>query len=91
MNRIQFDDHVDGLGHEPETLHSGGLISVQSSNLYGIGYEFDSKTLVVAFTNGGAYQYEGVSPFMVVELLSAGSHGSFFHHNIRMSYAFSRL
>lgn len=91
MNDNQFYSQVEALGFSADTLESGGTISLSSSNLYGIAYNAASDVLTVSFLNGGVYEYSGVSKSTVIELLSAGSHGSYFHHNIRTSYPFQRV
>ncbi len=39
------------------------MINVKnSSNIGQVGYDADTKTLTVAFSNGGVYHYDDVSP-----------------------------
>ena len=89
MNKDVFDSIASDHGFSG--ISSGQLVGISSSNLSQVGYDYDQRVLFVAFTNGNIYQYSSVPPSVVIELLSAGSHGSYFHHNIRMSYPFSKL
>tara|TARA_R110002110_G_scaffold92555_18_gene241531 strand:+ start:7801 stop:8070 length:270 start_codon:yes stop_codon:yes gene_type:complete len=89
MNKKIYESTVSDLGYEG--INSGLMVGVSSSNINSVGYDYDARTLFVAFIAGTIYQYTSVPPVVVVELLSAGSHGSFFHQNIRMSYPFSKL
>jgi len=91
MNKNQFREAVDGLGFDSETLLDGGQVMLGSSNLFALAYDFNSNTLVVSFLNGSSYEYTSVPEQEVIGLLGAGSHGSYFHHNIRLSYPYSRL
>lgn len=64
---------------------------VMSSNLEWIEYLEDEQELHVGFKNGSAYRYEDVPIDVYEGLLNAGSHGSFFYHNIRTSYTYERI
>lgn len=91
MNDSQFYDQVEALGFSSEVLQDGGMVQLSSSNLFGVAYNAGSDILTVSFLNGGVYEYSGVPKSEVIQLLSAGSHGSYFHYNIRMSYPFQRV
>ena len=91
MTRDQFNSTVNGLGFDADTLEEGGMIMLSSSNLFGVAYDFNTLTLIVGFTAGTSYQYNGVPKAQIISLLSAGSHGSYFFHNIRTSYPYQRL
>lgn len=58
-------------------------ISVTSSNLTSVGYDDGRRILEVEFTDGSIYQYFGVPLEVFDGLLSAGSHGKYFHRNVR--------
>ena len=58
--------------------------SVESSNVKSVGYDAEQKILVVAFQNGGVYQYAGVQPKMYADLLEAESIGRFVSQVIRV-------
>lgn len=51
--------------------------------------QFD-QSLTLNFVNGGTYTYHNVPERIARALLAAPSHGSFFYHNIRDAYSFSR-
>lgn len=64
---------------------------VDSSMLASVGYDAKTQTLEVEFNNGGVYQYFDVEEEVYKNLLSAESIGSYFYHNIRDDYDYSRI
>lgn len=64
---------------------------VVSSNLSAVGYKRETQTLYVEFNSGGLYRYDGVPELVYVQLMNAGSHGSFFAHNIKNKYPPTKL
>lgn len=56
---------------------------VSSSNLESVGYDPATKTLEIAFLNGGIYQYSGVPGSVYQGLMSASSHGQYFDQYIK--------
>lgn len=62
---------------------------VSSSDIASIGY--DNGTLYIAFISGGVYSYTGVPESIFQNLMSAGSHGKYFHANIKNNYPYSRI
>lgn len=56
---------------------------VASSNLSEVGYDPVTRTLEIAFKQGGVYQYFGVPTHIYGGLMSATSHGQFFDVNIK--------
>lgn len=64
---------------------------VASSNLASVGYDADDETLEIEFHSGGVYRYADVPQAVYQELLSAQSHGSYFHENIRGEYDYRRI
>lgn len=64
---------------------------VSSSNIDTVEYDPDTYVLRVGFKNGGIYEYEGVMPEVVEEMMSASSQGSYFHRNIRMNYPYTKV
>ncbi|WP_027339962.1 KTSC domain-containing protein [Halonatronum saccharophilum] len=64
---------------------------VSSSNLDSVGYDPATETLEIAFHSGGVYQYSGVPQSEFNGLMSAGSHGRYFHHHIRGSYPYFKV
>jgi len=67
------------------------LIPLSSSNLAAVGYDDWRGVLVIAFHGGGLYQYTDVPPSKYHGLLSARSHGQYFHKHIRNHYPYRRL
>lgn len=65
------------------------MLEVVSSNIAAIGYE--NNILVVRFTNGGVYMYNGVPTEMFEQFKNAQSKGQFFRENIRNTYTCSKL
>ena len=61
--------------------------SVRSSNLRSVGYDADSATLEVEFSDRSVWQYKPVPASVYSGLMAAGSKGSFFHRTIRGRYA----
>ena len=64
---------------------------VSSSNLSSIGYDSESHTLEIEFHSGGVYQYFDVPQSVYDALMSAPSHGSFFHRNVRDKYRYTKI
>ncbi len=65
--------------------------SVSSSNLHSVGYDPESQTLEIEFNNGGIYQYYYVPESVHNELMSASSHGKYFHRHIKNKYRWTRI
>lgn len=65
--------------------------SVVSSNIAAIGYDDESSTLEIEFTSGGIYQYSDVPRGTYDDLMSASSHGIYFHQNIKGQYDFEKV
>jgi|SRR6056297_2438007 len=63
---------------------------VASSSIRSIGYD-DGETLEVEFQSGGVYRYADVPRQIYEEFLSARSHGSYFHENVRGQYDYHRI
>jgi len=64
------------MNHIPRT-------AVKSTNIKSIGYDDESRTLVVEFTNGGLYSYEDVPPDVVEKRTVTESSGQWFLAHIR--------
>lgn len=64
---------------------------VSSSNISSIGYDADSQTLEVEFTNGSVYQYLGVPVHEHEGIMNADSKGKYLHANIKNSYSCVKL
>lgn len=65
-------------------------ISVSSSNISAIGYDADSQTLEVKFTNGAVYSYSSVPPGEYEGFINADSKGKYLHANIKNRYSFTK-
>ena len=64
---------------------------VASSNIASIGYDAESATLEIEFTNGSIYQYFNVPTGLNDELMAYPSKGQFLNTYIRNSYPYSRV
>lgn len=64
---------------------------VVSSNIASIGYDRDSETLEVEFSNGSTYQYYNVPSALNEKLMAAASKGQFLNVYIKNGYPYSRV
>jgi len=64
---------------------------VRSTNIRSIGHESKSNTLEIEFSDGGIYQYFGVPESAFKGLMSALSHGSYFHKHIKDKYRWAKI
>lgn len=64
---------------------------VESQAIRIIEYDALSLRLVVTFTSGGTYRYEGVPRHVYEAFIASESHGRYFHECIRDRYPFRRL
>ncbi len=64
---------------------------VQSSDLRSVGYDPVNSVLEIEFNSGGVYQYFNVPASVYQALMSASSHGTYFHANIKDRYRYSRI
>ena len=55
-----------------------------------MGYDRDTRTLEIAFHNGGVYRYFDVPPEVFAELMAAESLGRYFTARIRQHYRYAR-
>lgn len=62
---------------------------VSSTDIASIGYE--NGTLYICFHKGGTYAYFNVPQSVYAGLMSAGSHGKYFHAFIKGSYRYQKL
>ncbi|GGC02046.1 KTSC domain-containing protein [Dyadobacter sediminis] len=68
------------------------MVSVDSSSLAAIGYDYPKRTLRVKFLSGRMYDYKEVDPEIFQLFLKSPSKGSFFDRNIKdCGYPFIRL
>jgi len=64
---------------------------VTSTNLSSVGYDHATGILEIAFHSGGLYQYAGVPANVYQSLMSASSHGQYFHRFIKDIYPYRKL
>lgn len=64
---------------------------VSSSNIRSVGYDPGARVLEIEFHSGGTYEYLEVPEAVYRALMSAESHGSFFHAHIRDKYRYRRI
>ena len=57
-----------------------------SSNLLSGSYDAETQELEITFQSGEAYSYENVPQGLWAGLISAGSPGSYFYHQIRSRF-----
>jgi len=65
--------------------------NIDSSMLLSIGYDANSSTLELEFTNGAVWQYFDFPESLWYEFESAESQGKFFHREIKNQYSESRV
>jgi len=66
-------------------------LPVQSSNLAAVGYDAEAHILEIQFIDGGTYQYFDVPQSAYDGLMTAPSHGKFFHAYIRNKYRYTKI
>ena len=64
---------------------------VSSSDIASIGYDPVTQTLEIEFHSGGIYQYSNVLESIYSGLVSAGSHGKYFHQHIKSIYSYQKI
>ena len=60
--------------------------SFRSSAIASATYDKDTQSLVVTFTSGREYSFDGVPPDLWEDFKKAGSAGSFYNSSIRGVY-----
>jgi hypothetical protein len=69
-----------------------GRTVVSSSAMRSIGYDAVQEILEIEFPNGAVYQYFNVPAQVAHGLLTAASHGLYFHEHIRQrGYRYERI
>ncbi len=58
------------------------LTTVDSSMIYAVGYDDETKELEVVFNSGKIYRYKDVPLKIYKELLASSSKGSFLRNNV---------
>jgi len=64
---------------------------VTSSNIASVGYDPNTMTLEVEFTNGSVYQYFDVPETEYQNLMGASSVGTYLNQNIKASYRYAQI
>ena len=64
---------------------------LNASNIRSAGYDARSRTLEIEFSNGGIFQYSGVSEEVYRRLMNAPSPGSYFRDEIEENFTAKRL
>jgi hypothetical protein len=67
------------------------LIPVDSSMIASMGYDPQSRTLVILYNNGKAYEYYNVPPEEYQGLLAAESKGKYINANIKDVYEWAHF
>lgn len=86
------DDSVKWLAVPEYTGKEAALLNmtpVSSSDIASVGYE--NGTLYIRFHRGGLYTYYNVPETEYRALMSAGSHGRYFHAHIRSRYSYQKI
>lgn len=64
----------------------------KSSNLVEIAHDDEARTLIVTFTSGARYEYDGVDLAVAEAIAGAKSPGSMFHSTVRTKqFSYRRL
>ena len=82
---------MDAVQLAAENLDRLKWVEVQSSNLRRVAYLPSLRVLVVEFRSGAVYAYERVGRKAFVGLMTAASHGEYFHAAIRTRKSYRRL
>jgi hypothetical protein len=67
------------------------MVAVESRAISRIGYDPETKRLLVSFRSGEAYAYSGVPAAIFEAFRDAESRGRFFQAHIRDRYEFCRM
>lgn len=65
-------------------------MDVQSSVIRRIGYDLDSRLLIVEFHNKAVYHYNDVPVREVIKLLEADSIGNYYNLHIRDYFSYTQ-
>ena len=64
---------------------------VTSSSVASIGYDPNTMTLEVEFSDGSVYQYFDVPEPVYQDLMSASSVGTYLNRNIKANYRYAQI
>ena len=92
-------DHTDEPHNKPSPaapeapLVLGGIafVPVESSNISGVAYNDETRTLYVTFKNGSRYFYQGVPPTVHEALINAPSKGRYLNTEIIGRYKYGSI
>jgi len=62
-----------------------------SSNIKGVGYDEDTRTLIVAFISGATYTYDDFPPEAFDDFMAADSKGRHFLRHIKSKFTGSKI
>ena len=62
-----------------------------SSNIASVGYDPETQTMEVEFTNGNVYQYFDVPQAVYEELMRAESAGTFLNAQVKGVFRYTKL
>ncbi len=65
--------------------------NVSSSDIASIGYDQNLFILEIEFLSGGIYQYINVPSSIFQGIMSASSHGVYFHQYIKDKYSCNKI
>ena len=65
--------------------------NVDSQHLKSVAHDSINRVLEIRFNNGTVYRYHGVPEAEYKGLMSADSHGEYFHANIKPFYPCERV
>ena len=66
------------------------FVPVSSSDLKAVQYNPESQTLEIQF-HSGTYRYSDVPEAVHDGLMTASSHGKYFHQNIKGKYLYKKI
>lgn len=66
-------------------------LPASSSDLRSVGYDSSNNILEIEFNSGGIYQYRGVPLATYKKLMSASSHGKYFHAHIKNVCPYTKI
>jgi hypothetical protein len=71
-------------------MASPQMTKVDSSMISAVGYDEDSRELLVEFSNGSVYGYKNVPQPVFVDMVNSASAGKFFKQNVKPKFSFER-
>lgn len=66
-------------------------VPVTSSSVASVGYDPNTMTLEVEFSNGAVYQYFDVPETLYHDLMGASSVGTYLNQHIKGSYRYAQV